>query len=175
MPRPSFLAIHPNRKYLYAVSEIGTSTVSAFEINPKSGMLTLLNTVPAKGSSACHLVVDRTGKSLVVANYGNGSVAVFPVGRGRTVEREHGPGPAQRPRRSGPGPATRPTCPCRSPLPGQPLRLCARSRPGQGLRLPAGRRPRPTLTAHDPPFARVLPGPARGTSPFTPTGSSLTA
>ena len=80
LPRPSFLAIHPNRKYMYAVSELGTSTVSAFEINPKTGMLTLLNTVPAKGSSACHLVVDRTGKSLVVANYGNGSVAVFPVG-----------------------------------------------------------------------------------------------
>ena len=53
-------------------------------------MLTLLNTVPAKGSSACHLVVDRTGKSLVVANYGNGSVAVFRSRRGRTVEREHG-------------------------------------------------------------------------------------
>ena len=65
---------------MYAVSELGTSTVSAFEINPKTGMLTLLNTVPAKGSSACHLVVDHTGKSLVVANYGNGSVAVFPVG-----------------------------------------------------------------------------------------------
>jgi 6-phosphogluconolactonase len=80
LPRPSFLTIHPNRKYLYAVSELGTSTVSAFEINPKTAMLTLLNTVPAKGSSACHLVVDHTGKSLVVANYGNGSVAVFPVG-----------------------------------------------------------------------------------------------
>src|SRR3982751_602054 len=46
LTRPSFVAIHPNRKYLYAVSETGTSTVSAFEINPKTGTLTLLNTVP---------------------------------------------------------------------------------------------------------------------------------
>src|SRR5678816_1201937 len=80
LTRPSFLAIHPNRKYLYAVSETGTSSVTAFEINPKTGMLTLLNTVPAKGAAACHLVVDRTGKSLVVANYSSGSVAVFRVG-----------------------------------------------------------------------------------------------
>src|SRR6266536_705376 len=81
LERPSFLTIHPNRKYLYAVSELGTSTVTAFEIDPKTGMLTLLNTVPTKGGSACHLVVDQTGKSLVVANYGNGSSAVaFQVG-----------------------------------------------------------------------------------------------
>ena len=112
LTRPSFLAIHPNRKYLYAVSELGTSTVTAFEINPKTGMLTLLNTVPAKGSSACHLVVDQTGKTLVVANYGNGSVAVFRVGAGRTPEREYGPGPAQRLRPDA-EPATRP--PCRTP------------------------------------------------------------
>src|ERR1051326_3507840 len=74
--RPSFLAIHPNRKYLYAVSELGASTVSAFEIDSKTGLLKLLNTVPTKGGSACHLVVDRTGQSLVVANYGNGPSAV---------------------------------------------------------------------------------------------------
>ena len=78
--RPSFLAIHPNRKYLYAVSETGTLPFSAFADQPENRTLTLLNTVPAKGSSACHLVVDQTGKSLAVANYGNGSVAVFRVG-----------------------------------------------------------------------------------------------
>jgi len=79
LARPSFLAIHPNQRYLYAVSELANSTVSAFEINAGTGMLTPLNTVPAKGSSACHLVVDQTGKSLVVANYGNGGVAAFRV------------------------------------------------------------------------------------------------
>ncbi len=107
LTRPSFLAIHPNRKYLYAVSELGTSTVSAFEINPKTGMLTLLNTVPAKGSSACHLVVDQTGKSLVVANYGNGGVAVFRVGAdGRlsesTAQVQHSGSGPDRSRQRGP-------------------------------------------------------------------------
>jgi 6-phosphogluconolactonase len=79
--RPSFLTIHPNRKYLYAVSELRDSTVTAFEIDARSGMLKLLNTVPTKGGSACHLVVDQTGKTLLVANYGSGSSAVtFRVG-----------------------------------------------------------------------------------------------
>ena len=80
LAHPSFLTIHPNRKYLYAVTESKNSTVSAFAINAKTGMLTLLNTVATKGSSACHLVVDQTGKSLVLANYGNGSVVTFHVG-----------------------------------------------------------------------------------------------
>jgi 6-phosphogluconolactonase len=79
--RPSFLTIHPNRKYMYAVSELRDSTVTAFGIDEKSGVLKLLNTVPTKGGSACHLVVDQTGKTLLVANYGSGSSAVtFRVG-----------------------------------------------------------------------------------------------
>ena len=49
-------------------------------INAKTGMLALLNTVATQGSSGCHLVVAQTGKSLVLANYGNGSVVTFHVG-----------------------------------------------------------------------------------------------
>src|SRR5258705_12266807 len=44
--RPAFLAIHPNRKYLYAVSEAQPATVTAFEINSKTGILPLRNPVP---------------------------------------------------------------------------------------------------------------------------------
>src|SRR5712664_1015695 len=79
LANPSFLTIHPNRKLLYAVSELGSGSVTAFAIDAKTGMLTRLNSVPSGGGGACHLVVDKTGKSLLVANYGTGSVAAFPL------------------------------------------------------------------------------------------------
>src|SRR5437879_5392723 len=76
---PSFLAIHPNGRFVYSVSEGDTGTVSAFRIEPGSGKLTLLNTVSSKGAGPCHLRVDKTGKNLLVANYNSGSVASLPV------------------------------------------------------------------------------------------------
>ncbi len=82
---PSFLAIHPNHRFLYAVGEISdfsgkkSGAVSAFAIQPKSGKLRLLNQEPSEGAGPCHLVVDRSGKSVLVANYGGGSVAVLPI------------------------------------------------------------------------------------------------
>lgn len=82
---PSFVAIHPNRKFLYAVSEVEDSQgkrgggVSAFAIDSASGRLQLLNQQPSMGAGPCHLVVDAAGKNVLVANYGGGSVAVLPV------------------------------------------------------------------------------------------------
>ena len=81
---PSFLAIHPSRKYLYAVSEIAnyegqkTGAVSAFRIDA-TGKLTFLNRVSAKGDGTCYVAVDKTGKNVLIANYGGGSVAVLPI------------------------------------------------------------------------------------------------
>ena len=82
---PSFLAVHPNHQYLYAVNEMGGSdgqksgAVSAFSIDLKTSKLTFLNQVPSHGVGPCHLSLDKTGKILLVANYESGSVAVFPV------------------------------------------------------------------------------------------------
>ncbi len=82
---PSFLAIHPSRKFLYAVNELDSFNgqkgggVSALSINPTTGMLTLLNQQSSVGSGPCHLSVDRTGKNVLVANYGSGSVACLPI------------------------------------------------------------------------------------------------
>src|SRR5258706_14638824 len=84
IPPPSFLALHPNRRFLYAVNETGegrrsTGQVTAFAVGV-DGKLTLLNQQPSRGSGPCHLVVDRAGKNLLLANYGGGSVAAFPLG-----------------------------------------------------------------------------------------------
>ena len=76
---PSFLAVHPNHKFLYAVNENAQGTVSAFVIDAATGRLQALNQVSSKGNGPCHLAVDPGGKWLFVANYNSGSVAAFPV------------------------------------------------------------------------------------------------
>src|SRR6266567_5042358 len=77
---PSWVAVHPNGKYLFSVNETGkASTISAFAIEAKSGNLILLNQMPALGEDPCYLSFDRTGKFLFVANYTSGNVAVFPI------------------------------------------------------------------------------------------------
>jgi len=82
---PSFLALHPNGRFLYAVGEISsfqgarTGVVSAFAIDPKTGDLALLNQQSSEGGGPCHLVVDKTGRDVLVANYGGGTVAVLPI------------------------------------------------------------------------------------------------
>jgi len=90
VPNPSFLAIHPNRRYLYAVNEQGgEGAVTAFEIDRASGKLAALNSGQTGGASPCHLVVDRTMQNLLVVNYGkNASTAVFRLAKdGRLGER----------------------------------------------------------------------------------------
>lgn len=76
---PSFLAIHPNHRFLYAVNENSQGMVSAFSIDRGSGKLTLLNSVSSRGNGPCHLAVDHSGKYVFVANYGSGSIAVLPI------------------------------------------------------------------------------------------------
>jgi len=81
---PSFLAIHPNQKFVYAANEVDTyegqptGYVTAFAIEP-GGKLKELNRVSSKGTGPCHVAFDKTGKWLFVANYNGGSVAAYPV------------------------------------------------------------------------------------------------
>ena len=85
VPNPSYLTFDPSRRFLYAVNELkefeGTPTgaVSAFAVDPGSGELTLLNRKPTHGTDPCHLQVHRTGKYVLVANFGSGSVCVLPI------------------------------------------------------------------------------------------------
>jgi 6-phosphogluconolactonase len=87
---PSFLAIDPTGRFLYAVNEVqsykgaSSGAVSAFSVvrlnnAPQTGKLSLLNEVPSRGADPCYIAFDKTGKYALVANYTGGSVAVFPV------------------------------------------------------------------------------------------------
>jgi 6-phosphogluconolactonase len=83
-PNPSWITLHPSKKYLYAVNEIdnfdgGNGSVSAFAIDSATGALRALNTVSSEGAIPAHCSVDAAGKFVFVANYGGGSIAVLPV------------------------------------------------------------------------------------------------
>jgi 6-phosphogluconolactonase len=76
---PSFLAFHPNRKFLYAVNE-SCDSVSAFTLDAQLGKLTPLNQQSSQGSAPCFITTDKTGKLAFVTNYSSGNVLVYPIG-----------------------------------------------------------------------------------------------
>ncbi|NLF72141.1 MAG: lactonase family protein [Candidatus Anammoximicrobium sp.] len=88
---PSFLALHPNRRFLYAVGEISdfagkrTGAVNAFRIEPATGRLEPLNQQSSGGPGPCHVAVDHSGRNVLVANYGGGSAAVLPIRKNGTL------------------------------------------------------------------------------------------
>jgi 6-phosphogluconolactonase len=85
-PDPSFLAIHPGGKHVFAVNETAewdglenSGGISSFEIDSKTGELTLMNQQPTRGAHPCHLVIDSSGKTVLVANYTGGSVIGYSI------------------------------------------------------------------------------------------------
>lgn len=82
---PSFLAVSPNAKFLYAVGEVNDAlgqragAVNAYSLDAKTGKLTALNQQTSGGTGPCHVSVDATGKCVLVANYGSGSIAALPI------------------------------------------------------------------------------------------------
>jgi len=82
---PSFLAVNPDERFLYAVGEVNDTqgkragAVNAYAIEAKTGKLTLLNQQTSGGTGPCHVSVDATGKCALVANYGSGSIAALPI------------------------------------------------------------------------------------------------
>ena len=109
---PSFLAIHPNGRVIYAANEVddyegkSSGAVTAMSI-ADDGALTKLNEQPSEGAAPCYVSVDRSGSALLVANYTGGNVSVLPIGRGgelekpRDADKHHGEGP-NRERKEGP-------------------------------------------------------------------------
>jgi 6-phosphogluconolactonase len=165
---PSFLAIHPNHKVLYAANENATGTVTAFSLDPATGKLTLLNSAASHGNGPCHLVVDHGGNFLFVANYGSGNIAVLPLhadgslGESTTVI-QHAGSSANKARQSGP----HAHCVTQSPDGhfvmvedlGLDQVMVYRFDAADGA-----------LTANDPPFAKLPPGTGPRHLAFSPNG-----
>jgi 6-phosphogluconolactonase len=110
---PSFLVVHPNGRWLYAVSETSERNdgapggVSAFRFEREPWAIQALNHQPSGGDWPCHLQLDATGQWLFVSNYGTGSAEVLPIrddgslgemtdrvqhrGNGPNAQRQEGP------------------------------------------------------------------------------------
>lgn len=109
---PSFLAIHPNGRFLYAVNELEKyngkpiGAVSSFTI-ANDGTLTRRNEQASEGGAPCFVSVDRSGRVALIANYVGGNIVVLPIqndgslaspshveqhkGKGPNAERQEGP------------------------------------------------------------------------------------
>lgn len=110
---PSFIAIHPEKPFLYAIDSMQApggervGAVSAFAIEKETGKLTLLNQQSSGGAGPCHVAIDGTGRTVLVANYSGGNVSAYPVAQdGRIREafgfvQHSGSGPNER-RQKGP-------------------------------------------------------------------------
>ena len=87
----SYIAFDPARKFLFCVNEYkeyqgrASGAVSAYSINHETGALTYLNTVASHGTDPCHLIADKTGRFLLIANFASGSVCVLPVHAGGSL------------------------------------------------------------------------------------------
>lgn len=82
---PSYLVVHPNKKWMYAVSETGQGShgvlgsVWSFRFEREPFSIQPINQVTTNGDWPCHLQIDATGRWLVAANYGTGNAAIFPI------------------------------------------------------------------------------------------------
>jgi 6-phosphogluconolactonase len=106
---PSFLALDPTKRYLFAVNEHrefageGHGHVASYAIDQETGALSLLSRQTTHGGEPCHLTTDPSGRYLIVVNHEHGSVAVLPIGEdGWLAPASHveqhvgsGPGPSQ--------------------------------------------------------------------------------
>ncbi|MDE1177284.1 MAG: lactonase family protein [Edaphobacter sp.] len=82
---PTFLALSPNRKMLFAANELDryedkrSGAISSYTIDRKAAKLTKVNEVATGGGGTCHVSVDHTGRCVFAANYGGGSATSFTV------------------------------------------------------------------------------------------------
>jgi 6-phosphogluconolactonase len=103
---PSFLALHPSGRFLYAVNEdaasSGTDHLTAFAVGDANSpeQLRAIGTLSSEGLAPCHLSIDASGKWLFVANYLSGTIAVYPIqpdgrlARAHQVIQQKGSGPS---------------------------------------------------------------------------------
>lgn len=76
---PSYLAISPDHKYVFAVNENDSGTVSAFKFNKENGGLTFLNSVSSAGAHPCYISVNKKATIATAGNYSSGTIAVMEV------------------------------------------------------------------------------------------------
>lgn len=79
-PNPSFLAIDPTNRFVFSANEADPGIVSAYHRDLNTGGLHQLNQESSHGAGPCHIAIDLPGRYAMVANYGDGTLAVYPIG-----------------------------------------------------------------------------------------------
>ncbi|HEX2989546.1 MAG TPA: lactonase family protein [Anaerolineales bacterium] len=85
LTNPSYLAVHPQTGFVYAVNEYGMfngqlgGRVTAFSVDPGTAEVNLLNSQSSGGEDPCYISIEQTGRFALVANYSSGSVAMLPI------------------------------------------------------------------------------------------------
>ena len=83
---PSFVTLSPDGRYLYAAQELEEGLVTAFEIDPATGDLSILNSQPSGGAHPCYVSVTADGRWLLVANYTGATVRALAIGSDGSLE-----------------------------------------------------------------------------------------
>jgi 6-phosphogluconolactonase len=178
LSNPEFLALHPNGRYVYALTQVpgadrkSSGAVAAFAVEPDSGRLTLLNVETTGRGSLTHLAVDATGKMIVAASYGGAYVVSFPlaedgkVGKRASLIPHTGPLGPNHARQDAPHPHSVTLSPDNrfafvADL-GQDRMFAYRLSPAQG-----------SIVPHEPAFATMEPGAGPRHSKFSPDGKSF--
>lgn len=81
---PSFLAVSPDEKFIYAVNETGDTSkfsggVSSYSFDKRTGEISFINRQSTLGNNPCYVSTDRKGKWVFAANYSSGNMVIFPV------------------------------------------------------------------------------------------------
>ena len=84
IPNPFFIALSPDRKFLYSAQVNGdvendAGSIAAYAIANDAGSLRKINEQSAQGRTTCYVDIDPTGKAVVLANYSSGSIGALPV------------------------------------------------------------------------------------------------
>jgi 6-phosphogluconolactonase len=77
---PTFLDVSPDQRFLYAITESDPEAfVSSYAIDRHTGGLQMLNRMPTGGSGTTYISLDKTGRFILLANYGSASVTVIQI------------------------------------------------------------------------------------------------
>jgi 6-phosphogluconolactonase (cycloisomerase 2 family) len=83
---PSYLAISKDEKMIYSVNETRDGEVSAFRFDKSNGVVSFVNTQPAKGGAPCYITTDKGGNFIATANYTGGNISVFPLDKDGSIK-----------------------------------------------------------------------------------------
>lgn len=83
---PSYLVVHPNKQWVYAVNENSTGTITSFDFDTITSEITYKNSVSSQGNAPCYINIDNSGKYVLVANYNSGNITVCPINNDGTLD-----------------------------------------------------------------------------------------